>query len=321
MALNLNNIDYSGAPLAMEIIRESFSTSLIHTTFGARIINGIKGKGVWHSAGIDLSIGAGTTCPDFASNAELTQNTVDVCDYSASGKIDHDALVNTYRERFLNQGVLNESTENDQDLFNAIVEMLIKEVSQEQGIKFLNADASYASDCADGLLLQFEDSSLPESVPGGNLINPTASGDAIDPATVQTELSKVLNTMPGKYKYGNIQSRPKFAVSYEIMDAYQQSLTYQAPQAAAGGQGANPNVMSYRGSEMVAIDGLAAEQMFLTPPDNIALVFDSNEDLTNLVIRNALNDSSLCKQLAYRIDWRAGALFGQGDAVVYYRPA
>lgn len=325
MALNLTNIDYAGSELALEVVRESFDSSVIHKTFGARIINGVKGKGVWHNASIDLVVEEGKQdCPTFSTDYGLNQNEVLLCERHTSGKIAHDALVNTYRERFLREGVLNEQTPQDTELFAALVRMLTDAVAERQGIAFLTDSTEYDA-CADGLLAQFEDSTLANPVPAANLINPSSGGAAIAPATVQAELSKVINALPSKYRYGtaDVATRPRIAVSFAIMDAYEQSLTYQAPTAAAGGQGPNPQsgiIKTYRGYELVPLAGLADEEMFMTPPSNIALVFDRDTDLNNLIVRNALDDSNLCKEIRWRLDWRAGSLFGKGDAVVYYRP-
>jgi hypothetical protein len=323
MALNLTNINYSGSELAIDIVRQAFATSLIHTAYGARIIAGTKSLGVWHNSKISLTVNGGKpVCPTFDSDYLLNQNTVPVCAFHASGKIAHDALVGTYRERFLAEGTLAERTFQDTELQAALLGMLIEAVSEEQGINFLTADpvANPAKFCAPGLLLQFKDNTLANPVPASQLITPTNPGDAINPATVQIELSKVINTMPSKFRYGRVAPM-KFAVSAPIMDAYLQSLTYTAPQAAAGAFGPNPDSASvfYRGLELVVVEGLGDEEMFLTDPDNVALIFDSDQDLFNAEIVD-LQPTTLCAEVGWRIDWRAGVLFGDGEKVVFYSP-
>lgn len=320
MALNLSNITYDGKDLGIGIVKDSFNHSTIHEVFGARIIQGIKSKGYWFDSSLDITINEYATCPAFNTNLELNQNTIELCTYSVSGKLEHNKLVGTLREVYLRQGVLNEATDQDTELFDAFVMMLTDAVNQAQGEKFLTA-TEYAGDCADGLLAQFEDDSLARPVPSTQRL--TAA--SITPSTVQTELSRVINAMPSKFKYGaNIRGmeKPKIAVSAEIMDAYLTSLTYQAPTSAAGAQGADVSSegkASYRGYELVVVYGLAADEMFMTAPSNIALVFDDANDLMNLIIKNGLDDSTLCAVLAYRLDWRAGIMFGDGDKVVYYR--
>jgi hypothetical protein len=321
MALNLTNINYSGKELATEVVREAFKSSLIHTSFGARVLNGIKSDGVWHNTKIDLDIVSGKpVCPNFGSNAILNQNTVKLCNLHISGKIDHDALVGTYRERFLAEGVLTEQTPDDVELFAAITQMIIEGVSEAQGLKFLQADSSY-DDCADGLLLQFKDSTLGNRVPNAQLLLGTPA--ATVSTTVQEELNKVINALPSKFRYkvGVNAETFKIAVSPDIMAAFETSLITQfnTNVAQAGVQTPNGS-FRFRGYELVVVEGLGQNEMFMTSGENIALVFDSSADLNNLLIRNGLDDSTLCAEIKFRLDWRAGIFFGDGEKVVFYSP-
>lgn len=320
MALNKTNINYSGKELGIEIIRESFNTNTIHADFGARILsgqNGGKSEVVWHDASLSLTVNGNEICPSFDSDYTLNQNTTTLCDYGASGRIDHDSLVGTYRERFLRPGVLNEKTSQDAGLFAALTAMLTEAVGETQGDKFLTADESYG-DCQDGLILQFQDDTLANPVPDSQRITATT----VSAANVQTELNKVINALPAKYRYKSRLQRPRIAVSFNIADLYLESLTYTAPTGDAGL--GNPNVrednqfLRYRGYDLVPLVGLGDNEMFMTTPENIGLVFDEESDLTNLVVQDGLQDSTLCRRIAWRLDWRAAAFFGKGDRVVYY---
>jgi hypothetical protein len=319
MALTKTNINYSGKELGVEIIRESFNTNTIHADFGARILsgaNGGKSEVVWHDASIDLTVNGNEICPSFDSDYTLNQNTTTLCDYGASGRIDHDALVGTYRERFLRPGVLKERTSQDAGLFAALTAMLIEAVGEEQGSKFLTADETYG-DCQDGLILQFQDDTLANPVPSAQRLTATT----VTAGNVQGELAKVIKALPAKYRYKSRLQRPKIAVSFNIMDLYAESLTYQASTDSAGAMGANVDAsagLRYQGFELVPIVGLGDDEMFMTTPDNIGLVFDEQSDLTNLVVQDGMQDSSLCRRIAWRLDWRAAAFFGKGDRVVYY---
>lgn len=326
MAFNLSNIAYDGQELAMEIIRDTFASSLLLDKFGARIIPSLKSKFVWHSTSMDLNVNAGTPlCPTFDTNFTLTQNNGELCAYHVSSAIPHDSLIGTYREVNYAQGVLNERVSDDTQVFASLIAMITEGVRVTNDSMMINNN--YLYDCQNGLLEQFESgdytasNSIQRPVPSGQKL----TGVAITPANVQVEMSRVINALPGKYKYGTQSSlfgRPKFAVSYDIADAFWQSLTYTAPVATAGtGNYDQLFAPSFRGYEIVPIDGLPEGTMFLTPGDNIAIVFDSENDLTNLVIADGLQDSTLCKVLKFRLDWRTAVFFGEGDAVVYYRPA
>lgn len=323
MSLTLTNIDYAGKELAIDIIREAYTSSIFYKNFGARILPSIKGKYYWWDATIDLNVNCTTPgsatydCPSFDTNFTLNQNFGELCEYHVSGSIRHAALINSAREVNLAGGVLNETTQDDTQVFDALIEMLMNSTVIAQEDNFVNGDATY--DCCDGLLAQFEDGTLNRPVPSGQLL--TAA--SITASNVFAELSKVINALPAKYKRQNsLYEKPKFAVAPNIMDAYYEALTYQAPVAAPGGNGVNVNETStatYRGYELVQVDALADDVMFLTPPNNIGLIWDEDADMNNLVIRNGLEDSTLCKVIKFRMDWRAAIMFGDGDAVVYYR--
>lgn len=323
MALNKTGINYSGKELGIEIIRESFSQNLLHTEFGARILSGPQGGKstvVWHDAGIDLTIRGKENCPTFDSNFELTQNEITLCEWQVAGSIENDALVGTYRERNLASGALNESTPDDTELMSAFVAMLTENVAEAQSARFLNVTGGTdwsGSTCSAPLMVQFEDDTLNNPVPANQRLTAVS---AITANNVQTELNRVINAMPSKYRYRSQGEKPKIAVSANIADAYLESLTYQAPTGAAGAMGANvdSSALRYRGYELVVIFNLGDNEMFMTLPNNIGLVFDNN-DMTNLLIRNGLDDSSLCDSVYWRLNWRAGAFFGKGDAVVVYK--
>jgi len=319
MALNKTNINYSGKELGYEIVKESFSNNLLHTQFGARILAGPEGGKsdvVWHNVSLDLTINEKTDCPTFNTDFGLNQNTATMCEYQVAGKISHESLVGTYRELNLQPGALVERTSQDTEVFDALVDMLIRSVNQEQGILWLTADDVA---CQPGLLTQFLDDTLGNPVPAANRIDAIAG--AITPANVQGEIDKLIDALPAKYRYKGTVT-PKIAVSAAIADAFLKSASYISP--ATGTSYRDPNVneanLRYRNYEMVVIDGLGEKEMFMTYPDNIGLVMDGANDLTNLIVRDGLEDTTLCTQVAFRLDWRSAAFFGEGEAITFYSP-
>lgn len=325
MALNPSNINYGGKELGMEIQRDLFTTNVLQEVFGARMIPSIKSKGVWHDAKINGVLHQGPsennsalTCPAFDSDFTLVQNTVNMCRYSLSGKITHDSLEATYRELQYKIGIMNESVVDDTELFAAITMMITDLVAAFQGDAFLNNVFIAPGDCDNGLLAMFEDTGLSRPVPAGQKLTAVA----ITPVNVQAEMSKVINALPSKYRYGKLAkglSKPKFAVSGSIMDAYTQSVIFQASTNSGGAMGLDPTISTYRGYEIVVVDDLIAGHMFFTAPDNIGIIWDSENDITNLLVRNALDDSNMCAEIRWRLDWRAGIIFGDGTKIVTYR--
>jgi hypothetical protein len=320
MALSLTNIQYNGKDLGLEIIRETFDTSLLHTDFGIRVVDTIKSKYFWWDSNLSLVINDGSPlCPTYDTNFSLQQNFSELCPYHVSSCIANDQLIGSAREINYDAGVLNERVSQDTQLFSTLIAMVSDGIQEQIDTKFLNDDAIY--NCQDGLLFQFENPLLYNPVPAGQLLNPT--NDPTDPTFVQAQLSYVINNLPGKYRYGSRQdtmSKPKFAVSYAILSAYLESLTHTAPSTYSGALGINPMTGSYtyRGYDLVPIAGLADQSMFLTSPDNIVAVYDSSADATNIKFIDEM-ETKLCKQVCFRIDWRSSILFGKGDKIVYYR--
>jgi len=319
MALNLTNIDYAGKELAIDIIRQVYDENLFFTNFGARRVPGVKGKYFYWDMTLDAQFNCDNpVCPTFDTDFTLNQNNGELCKYHVSGSIDHDSLLNSARERFYKPGVLNESVEDDTEVFDTFIEMLMGSINEKLDEVFINGDSTY--DCCDGLIKQFEDGTLARPIPAGQLL----TGVAITPSNVQAEMSKVINALPSKYRKGKsvFTEKAKFAVASNIYDSLWESYTYQAPVAAAGALGANldeTGVARYRGYEVVEVDVLADDTMFYTSPQNILIVEDDDADKSRLLIKNGLNDSTLCAKINYRIDWRSAIFFGIGEAIVYYR--
>ena len=323
MALNLANINYSGKEIAGMIIRDTYDSSLLFNA-GVRIIPSLKGKYVWHDISANIVINDGSPdCPTFNSEFTLTQNNGLLCDYHIAGTIAHDALIGTYREQKYKEGVLIERVSDDAELQGSMMLMIFESLNEQQNTKWLND--SYVYQCQNGLLEQFETdlytalNPIQRPVPAGQKL----TAIAITPANVQDELQRLVETLPGKYAFGQQSSqfsKPKFFVSYAIAKAYQRSLTYTAAPAGAGfGMPSIDNLPAFAGFDFVVLAGLGDDVMFLTPPDNLGLVFDTDKDLTNLVIADGLQDSTLCKLYKFRLDYRTSIIFGEGEAVVYYR--
>lgn len=314
MALNTTNISYSGKEFGLEIVQEAIATNLITSDFGARVRNGVKDKGVWHNADISYTENAFAVSPTFNSNFTLNQNEVELCRAMAAGSIAHDALVNTYREMQLAQGITNEKTSDDTELFNALMEMLMKQARKTIGYNLLRNDATY--DCNDGLIAQIQDSTLANPVPESQIL--TATSDITSASTVQATFSTLIDTLPEEFRFGADKKDLAMMVSYQAVDAYEKSLTYTAPTAAAGAGGVSPSTEFFRDVRIVPIHGLNANEAILTFPENIAVVYDDESDITNLIVRDGYDDSNLSAALYWRLNYAYGILFGDGKGIAAY---
>ena len=195
--------------------------------------------------------------------------------------------------------------------------MIYEFCAQELDYKLLTD--SYTYGCGNGLIEQI----ITGEYTNTNLIaNPVPAGQilvapAVTATNVQSNFSTIINTLPAKYRRsGGMWQKPRFLVAVNVYDAFEESLTYTAPQAAAGLSTTDPIVRTYRGFDIVPCDALSDNQILFTPPNNIVITFDLESDATNLLIRNGDADSTLCYTTNWRMDWRSYAFFGLGEALV-----
>lgn len=317
MALNLENINYSGKEISDYIVRESFNTNTIATVFGAQVRESYKSTFVWHNTTIDLVTEAKTTCPDFSSDYTLAQNSADLCNLQWSGRIPNDALVGTYRENNLQPGVLNEDTTQDVLLFQNLVEMLREGIANKMGLEFMRGSVAYGS-CQDGLIEQFEDDTLQSPVPSAQRLDAAAS---ITTTNINTELDKVIAALPPRFRSPFATRPAKIAVSFAIYNTLDAYYVDKGITALGQSLSTNSQPLVYRGYEVIPMVGLDEREMFMTFPENITLVYDARDDERDIRIKNGLDDSSLCDYISWRVNTRGATLYGDGDAIVWYRPA
>jgi len=322
MALNLSNINYSGKELGLQIIRDVYANSLLLNKVGINTLMSYKSKFVWHDVTTNVIINDGSPiCPTFDSSSILNQNNGELCEYHASGTINHDALIGTYRELNYVPGVLKERVAQDAELFSALMTMIQESINVQQDNKWLND--SYVYNCQNGLFEQIRTglytatNTIQRPVPSSQKL----VAASINAGNVQSELRKVINAMPGKYRYGlqtSIFGKPVILVGYNVSDALHESYTYTAPQASAGGFGPDADYLSYGGYAIIPMENFADNQILMGGPNNYNVVFDSMSDMFDMVVADGLQDFSLCKQFKWRLDYRTAIFFAEGEGIVLY---
>jgi hypothetical protein len=313
MSLNLTNINYSGKAVN-ELLTQSFSETLFHKNFGARILPGFKCKYNYFQV-----IGGGTletysSCPTTFGDITLNQRSGSMCEIQYLKEMDKNALACTAREIFTAVGFNAESVTDDTLFTEAVLEVILSEVSTQWDNVILNGDVAGGSpplDVCDGLLFKWN--------ADPDVIDVTIVPANITPSAVIGELNKVYNAVPSSLKFNSNPLRTvKFGVSINIADAYAQYLTQQ-------GNGFNffdptkPGVMKYLGYEIVPLAFLPNDTAFATYPYNIALFVDGEEDFSEIRTWD-LSESRPCDKIQMRVKYRSAVDYGFGTEIVLGQP-
>jgi len=318
MALNLTNIQYNGKELMADIIRNVYSTSLFHKDFGARIMEVFKSKFYWWDAGLELTINNGISkCPTFNTSFNLNQNEGVLCNYDVAFEIEDHILDDTAREMNTRAGASTQRFTDDQQLFDSLIAMLFESIAYEQDCKFLN-DSIYYDACQNGIIEQIKTGmfdatiTINRPVPVGNII----TTPAFTSTNVQSNFNLIIDALEGKYRDSVLYGRAKLLVARNVADKYSASLTYKAPADAGSTDDLSGTIVPYRGHAIVVADCLSDDQVIFSGPKNFGLIYDKEQDMTNLNVKNGGDDSTLCYATRGRMSWRSAVMFGEGEAIV-----
>lgn len=312
MSLLTTNIAYEGRDIN-NIIMKSFFETLLHTNWGAKIIQGVKSKYVYHDLDSNIELQPYSNCPGTIQSVTLNQRSRSLCEFRMDLRLEHDALVGTYREAQLAQGTMAEKISDDELLYGLIIEHITSKLAEQWDDIAINGNTYSGSGIlalCDGLLQKWQADSAVVDVTAvsGNLV-PTGSNSIIG------ELDKLIDNYDNRLMYSsNPDKMPQIGTSIKIARVYQQYLQRN------GFFNFDPTMKTplvYNGIQIVPLGFLPDNQMFMTPKTNISLIYDDLGDLAELNIIDEFNINA-CKSLLITMMFRAAVDYGFGEYVTYY---
>ena len=309
MAFQKINIDYAGLD-TNEIVRDFFNQTSLATDFGARVVPGMKSKAVFHTIQETLTLHPYQCVNTEVDDIVLTQKGIDLCSVTLNAQFCRDAIIQTYREKYLGQGVWNESIMNDQMLSQMILEMILERGMQLSDEALLTGGTYGGTNLCTGLLALFEDDA--------DVIRYTVNPAQINPANIITIFNEVEDLLPVELQ--NNKTFPvKFAVSADIGRNYrrylQQERLFNAQTAYV--PGAKVPMLYGDMIEVVQLNNLPPSTIFATYPRNIILVFDDMPAESAIRVVDKSQFSAFDNNIEIAMPFRQGVNYGFGDKIVY----
>jgi hypothetical protein len=141
----------------------------------------------------------------------------------------------------------------------------------------------------------------------------------ITAANVQAELQRALTLYPARLRYrnGDANYQPKFAVSPDVASAWQDYLSQSAPGWSAFDPTVGGAVRPFQGIEMYVINEMPDSTFFLTYPRNIKMFGNTTPGATEYIERD-LSQYDINDTIRIAIRTKTAVDFGRGDEIVTY---
>lgn len=320
-ALNITDA-YAGEDLDL-VLRSVQTTSLFHSQYGAVVIPTVKSTVNYHYVTTDAELHAYESCPSPVDNIDVTPGSISVCEFQIGPiTMNNNSLVDTFRQRKLAQGINSEAVTDDTILFDIIEEVVVDAAVTQWDDIILNGQSGYGTghlSLCNGLRYRW-------GVETGIKEVRTVDVDLNDltAANIINAFDDVLTAANDKLQFNPNPSKTlKFGVSPKIARLWRQYLS------TGGGAGRYFNYdptkkapLMYNEMEIVPLFYLPENEMFLSYPDNFALYYDSESEVSQFLVGNKMSPlTNFCNQTVAMMAFRGVVDYSFGDDIVWYRPA